>query len=70
VAVRVEERVAYVEGQVSELSERLSGVEAAIRHLESRFETRFDAIDSKFMWMIGIQITTVVAIVAALLSRT
>jgi hypothetical protein len=65
VAVRVEERVAYVEGQVSELSERLSGVEAAIRHLE----TRFDAVDSKFMWMIGIQITTLVAIVVALLSR-
>jgi hypothetical protein len=54
-----------VEGQVSELSDRLSGVEAAIRHLD----TRFDAIDSKFMWMIGIEITTLVAIVAALLSR-
>jgi hypothetical protein len=48
-----------------ELSERLSGVETAIRHLD----TRFDAIDTKFMWMIGIQITTLVAIVAALLSR-
>ena len=64
-AVSVEERIAFVEGQVSELSDRLSGVEAAIRHLD----TRFDAIDSKFMWMIGIEITTLVAIVAALLSR-
>ena len=64
-ALRLEERVAYVEGQVNELSERFSGVEAAIRHLE----TRFDAVDSKFMWTIGIQITTLVAILAALLSR-
>ena len=64
-AVRVEERVAYVEGQVSELSGRFAGIEGAIRHLE----VRFDSIDSKFMWLIGIQITTLAAIVAALLSR-
>ena len=69
VSIRLEERVAYVEGQVSELSQRLSGVEAAIRHLETRFEARFDGVDSKFMWMIGIQITTLLAIVVALLSR-
>jgi hypothetical protein len=69
VAVRIEERVAYVEGQVSELSGRFAGIEGAIRHLETRFDARFDAVDSKFMWLIGIQITTLVAVVAALLSR-
>lgn len=71
--VRVEERVAHVEGQVNELSERLSSVEAAIRHLEQRSDTRFDRLEAKvsnqFVWIVGIQITTLVAMVAALISR-
>ena len=67
-------------GQVSELSIRLSGVEAAIHHLEQRTDARFDAVDRRFealddkisrqfTWLVGIQITTLVAIVAALISR-
>jgi hypothetical protein len=79
-ALRFEERTARVEGQVSELSLRLSGVDAAIRHLEQRTDARFDAVDRRFealdekisrqfTWLIGIQITTLVAIVAALISR-
>jgi hypothetical protein len=67
---RLEQRVSHVEGQVSELSLRLSGVEAAIRHLEQRTDARFDALDAKmsrqFMWLVGIQVTTLVAVVTAL----
>ena len=73
VAVRIEERVAYVEGQVNELSVRLSTLERKVDHLEQRMDARFDRMDEKmsrqFMWLVGIQITTLVAIVAALLSR-
>jgi uncharacterized coiled-coil protein SlyX len=72
----VAERVAYVEGQVSELSLRLTGVEAAIARLEQRMDRleqrmdlRFDLMDRRFSWMIGIQITTLLAIFGALLSR-
>jgi hypothetical protein len=65
---------------VSELSLRLAGLEAAIRHLEQRTDTRFDTVDRRFdaldvkmsrqfMWLAGVQITTLVAIVAALISR-
>ncbi|OFW07200.1 MAG: hypothetical protein A3I61_04250 [Acidobacteria bacterium RIFCSPLOWO2_02_FULL_68_18] len=79
-ALRLEERISHVEGQVNELSLRLSGVEAAIRHLEQRTDARFDAVDRRFevldakmsrqfTWLVGIQITTLIAIVAALLSR-
>ena len=79
-ALRLEERVAHVEGHVSELSVRLSGVEAAIRHLGQRTDARFDAVDRRFealdakmsrqfTWLVGIQITTLAAIVAALISR-
>jgi hypothetical protein len=77
----VDERVAHVEGQVNELSLRLSGVEGAIRHLEQRmdigFETldrRIDTLDVKvsrqFMWLVGIQVTTLAALAAALISRS
>ena len=66
---RAEERVAYLEGQVSELSEGLSDVRSGIRRLEERM----DALDSKmshqFMWLMGIQVTTLVTVVAALISR-
>jgi len=77
---KLEERVSHTEGQVSELSLRLSGVEAAIHHLEQRTDARFDAVDRRFealddkmsrqfTWLVGIQITTLVAIVAALISQ-
>jgi len=79
----LEERVAYLEGQVSELShglvalrEGLGEVDQRIRHLELRMDARFestdrrlDALDARFGWVIGIQVTTLVAIVAALLAR-
>lgn len=76
-ALKLDERVAHVEGQVSELSLRLSGVEAAIHHLEQRTDARFDAVDSRFealdakmsrqfMWLVGIQVTTLAAVVTTL----
>ena len=78
--VRVEERVAHLEGHVNELSQRLSSVEGAVRHLEQRMDARFEAVDRRFdtldgrmsrqfMWLVGIQITTLVAVVVALISR-
>ena len=79
-AVRVEERVAHLEGHVNELSQRLSSIEGAVRHLEQRMDARFEAADRRFdaldgrmsrqfMWLVGIQITTLVAVVVALISR-
>ena len=77
---RLEERVSHVEGQVTELSLRLSGVEEAIRHLQQRTDARFDAVDRRFealdakmsrqfVWLVGIIVTTLVAMVGAVLSR-
>ena len=94
----LEERVAYLEGQVSEHSQTLIEIRDSIRHLEQRFdgrfeqmdrrfdqlerrfETRFDVYDRRlegldekvsrhFTWLVGIQVTTLVAIVGALLAR-
>ena len=83
----LEERVAYLEGQVSEQSRALVGVRDALRHLEQRVDARFEAVDRRFdtvdrridalddkvsrqfVWLVGIQVTTLVAIVGALLAR-
>ena len=59
---KVEERVAHLEGQLIELSQGFSEVKGAIRHLD-------DKISRQFMWLVGIQSTTLVAMVAALISR-
>jgi len=77
---RVEERVAHLEGQVNEVSQGLSDVKGAIRHLEQRADTRFDGIDRRFdtlddklsrqfMWLVGIHVTTLTAVVVALIMR-
>jgi len=102
----LEERVAYLEGQVSEHSH---DIRDSIRQLERRCDARFDAVDRRiggleekfdrridalegqldrsadksdrridgledkmsrqFSWLVGIQVTTLVAIVGALLAR-
>ena len=90
----LEERVAYIEGQVSEQAQTLVDVREAVRNLEHRMDARFegvdrrfesvdrrfdtldrriDAVDEKvsrqFVWLVGLQVTTLVAIVGALLTR-
>ena len=120
----IEERVAYLEGRVSEQGQILTEIRDAVRHLEQRFDARFeghdqrfdglkrsidvrfesferavnarfDAVDRRFdiidrrfeavdrridglddkvsrqfLWLVGIQVTTLVAIVGALLARS
>jgi hypothetical protein len=83
----IEERVAYIEGQVSEQSHAIVEVRDALRSLEHRIDTRFEAVDRRFdtvdrradvldekvsrqfVWLVGLQVTTLVAIVGALLAR-
>jgi tetrahydromethanopterin S-methyltransferase subunit G len=83
----IEERVAYIEGQVSEQSHAIIEVRDALRGLEHRMESRFEAVDRRFdtvdrrvdvldekvsrqfVWQVGLQVTTLVAIVGALLAR-
>jgi len=98
----LEERVAYLEGQVSEQSHAMLEVGDAVRSLDQRMDRRFetverridaldqglsrrvdaldhelshriDTLDEKvsrqFVWLAGVQVTTLVAIVAALLAR-
>ena len=98
----LEERVAFIEGQVSEQSHAMVEVREAVRMLEHRVDGRFEAMDRRFeaidrrfeavdrrfdtvdrridaldeklsryfAWLVGLQVTTLVAIVGALLTRS
>ena len=90
----LEERVAYLEGQVSEQAHTLIDVREGIRQLEHRMDARFEGVDRRFeavdrrfdtvdrridalgekvsrqfVWLVGLEVTTLVAIVGALLAR-
>lgn len=78
--VSFEERVAFLEGRVSEHSRAVDGIREAIRHMEERMDRRFEAVDRRltsvddkmtrhFVWLVGIQVTTLAAIIAALAAR-
>ena len=105
----IEERVAYIEGQMSEQSHALLELRDAIRHMDQKMDARFDLVDRRFgsidqrfetfdrrfesidrrfetmdrrieslddkvsrqfVWLVGAQLTTLVAIVGALLARS
>ncbi len=94
----IEERVAFMEGQMSEQTHSLIEVRDAVRHLnqelretvrqlEQKMDARFDLVDRRFeavdrrfefmdgkisrqfIWVVGVQVTTLVAIVGALIAR-
>ena len=43
----IEERVAFLEGQVSEQSHALLELRDGVRHLEQRMEARFDSFEQR-----------------------
>jgi chromosome segregation ATPase len=111
----VEERLAFLEGRVTEHAQQIEGIREAIVSLERRLDARFEAIDrrfeaidrrfeaidrrfevidrrfevidrrleaidqkftlldgkidNRFLWLVGTQVTTLVAIAAALVAR-
>ncbi|HSG00836.1 MAG TPA: hypothetical protein VLA20_06875 [Vicinamibacterales bacterium] len=56
------ERLAFLEGRVVEHSRQIDGIRGAIEGLDTK-------MSRQFMWLVGIQVTTLVAIVAALVTR-
>lgn len=86
----VEERLAYLEGQVSEHAHAFGDLRASIRQLEHRMDLRFDGMERRFeavdrrfgvidhrfegldqkvsrqfVWLVGIQVSTLIAVVGA-----
>ncbi len=97
----LEERVAFLEGRVTEHTRGMDGIRDALSSLEARVDGRFESVDRRFeaidrrfeavdrrfdnlerrldgldekisrqfVWLVGVQVTTLAAIVAALAAR-
>ena len=87
--ITVDERLALLEGRVSEHSQMFPDLREAIASLGRRLDSRMDRLDHRldrlesrldtdlgtlrtemtghFRWIVGIQVTTLIAVVAALL---
>jgi hypothetical protein len=67
----VPERVASLEGIVSGQSNTIAGLRDDMSRLEHRMDARFAALDDRmsrqFHWIVGIQITSLIATIAAVL---
>ncbi len=74
----LEERVAYLEGKVEEhskvwadLKDIMVNHESKMIAFEQRIDRRFEAIDQKFskyfLWIIGIQVSVLLAVIASML---
>ena len=73
----LEQRVAYIEGKVDEQSKIYVELRGDVRDLRGdlhRLEQRIDRLDDRvsrqFVWVVGIQITTTVAVLGAVLARS
>ena len=58
-------RIGRLEGIVEQLDRRLDGIERAIDELGRQLNARMDA---QFRWLVGIQITTLIALGTLILS--
>lgn len=69
----VDERVAYLEGRVEDQSHMVNGMREALMSLEARMDRRFEGIDQRFetldakmsrqfVWLVGIQVTILIAV--------
>jgi len=53
---------------IAELRADIRDLRSEVRDLRVEMNRRFDQVDVKFMWMIGFQFATLMAVIAALLN--
>ena len=51
-----------------EMNHRFEHIEGRFEHVEGRFDRLETRFDTRFMWMIGFQFATLMAVIAALLN--
>jgi len=63
----VEERVSYLEAKMEDCSKGIADLRDRLVALEQKMERRFDQIDHRFMWVLGVQFSTLFTMIAILL---
>ena len=64
----VEQRVADLEGRGEEYATGIIELRHDVRDLRADVGRRFDSLDARFTWMIGVQFATMLAVIGALLN--
>lgn len=73
---RIDRRFEAVDARFAAIDARFASIDLRLDAIDRRFEgvdRRLDGLDTKmsrqFMWLVGLHVTTLLAIVAALLAR-
>lgn len=61
-----EERVSYLEAKMEDVSVAIADLKAAIVALDTKMDKRFDRVEDRFYWVIGIQFGILIAIIGGL----
>jgi hypothetical protein len=59
-----EQRVSYLEAKVEEVSSDIADLRVAIAALDVKMDRRFDRVESRFYWLLGLLFTLLVATIA------
>ena len=62
-------RIGRLEGIVEQLDRRLESIERRVEGVERAIADLARRMDSQFRWMVGLQITTLIALGALILTR-
>lgn len=62
----VEERVSYLEARMEDLTRNMAELRGAIAALDAKMDRRFDRVEGRFYWVIGIQFTILISIMGGL----
>lgn len=58
-----------IDQQIDRVNQRIDRVEHRIDRVEHRIDALDDKMSRQFLWLVGIQVTTLIAVVGAVLSR-
>jgi len=60
-------RIAHLEGAYEQVADRLNGIDRRLETLDQKMESRFNQVDQKFLWMMGLMVTSWVTIILTIL---
>jgi len=66
---RMDRRFELIEQRFAAIDQRFAGIDQRFVGLDQRIDNLDAKVSRQFMWLVGIQVTTLIAIVAALVAR-
>jgi len=61
---------AHMDQRFIQMDSRFIQIDQRFMHLEQRWDARLDAFETRLNWVIGVQITSLIAIAIALITRS